>query len=240
MTQGLEIQRWSFWSPETRSPIEWRDHWRQPGARPATAQAAGEGVPPMHRRRMSALSKQALQVALEVRGDTEPDFLVFCSQHGELARTVELLSSIVAGTELSPTAFSQSVHNSSTGLYTIIAKSRAAATSLASGASTFAYGWIEADAYLHAHPVDSVLLVMSEDFLPSEYLPYSSQPSCRYALGLMLGAAERQGITLDRTEPGANEELPMAPLFAAWWLSAVLDLRITADGQGWAWGRHGA
>jgi Beta-ketoacyl synthase, N-terminal domain len=240
MNDGLEVQRWSFWSPETRSPVEWRDHWRQPNARSGAAQAAGDGVAPVHRRRMSALSKQALQVALEVRGDTDPDFLVFCSQHGELPRTMELLHSIVAGTELSPAAFSQSVHNSSAGLYTIIAKSRAAATSLASGASTFAYGWIEADAYLRAHAAGSVLLVMSEDLLPTEYLPYSSQRSCRYALALMLGAAQRQGITLDAAEPGANEELPMAPLFAAWWSSAARDLRITADGQGWAWERHGA
>ena len=72
---------------------------------------------------MSALSKMAVQVALQTAGDERPDFLIFCSRHGELVRTRELLGSVVGGSELSPTGFSQSVHNTSAGLYTIIAKS---------------------------------------------------------------------------------------------------------------------
>ena len=62
------------------------------------------------------------------------------------------LAAIVAGGELSPTSFSQSVHNASAGLYTIITASQAPATSLAAGAGTFAYGWIEAEAFLAQDP----------------------------------------------------------------------------------------
>ena len=240
MNGGLEVQSWSFWSPETRSPIEWREHWRQPAARAGTDEAVGEGIPPIHRRRMSPLSKQALQVALEARGEAEPDFSVFCSQHGESNRARDLLRDIVAGKELSPAAFSQSVHNSSAGVYSIITGSRLPATALASGASTFAYGWIEAEAYLCENPSGSALLVMSEDFLPEEYLPYSSQTSCRYALGLLLGRARHGGVTLDRADPGPDEALPMAPLFAAWWRSKGQSLHVTTEGQGWAWSRRGA
>jgi hypothetical protein len=239
MNSGLEVQRWSFWSPETQSPLQWCDHWRRPDASLGSAEP-GEAIPPIHRRRMSLLSKQALQVALQTGAEAAPDFLVFCSQHGELPRTQEMLADIVAGRELSPAAFSQSVHNSSAGLYTIIAGSRAPATSLAAGASTFAYGWIEADAYLRETPSARVLLVMAEDLLPSMYLPFSEQRSCRYALALVLRLAERGGITLDVAEPETEEPLPMAPLFAAWWLSASSDLRVTAGGQGWLWNRHGA
>ena len=144
MQSGLEILSWSFWSPETREPAEWRA--AHPSA-PAEAEATtvpDHAIPALHRRRMSTLSKMAVQTALEATQNAKPDYLVFCSQHGELARTRELLAAIVAGGELSPTSFSQSVHNASAGLYTIITASRAPAMSLAAGAGTFAYGWIEA------------------------------------------------------------------------------------------------
>jgi hypothetical protein len=45
-------------------------------------------------------------------------------------------------------------------------------------------------------------------------------------------------VELARAPAASNEALPMAPLFLAWWLSAEPSLRITADGQGWAWSRQ--
>lgn len=126
MQNGVAILRWSFWSPETRDPAEWRN------APAGTAlPVPDDAIPKTHRRRMSTLSKMAVQTALEVTESERPDFLVFCSQHGELSRTRELLTSIVERTELSPTSFSQSVHNASAGLYTIVTSSGAPATSLA-------------------------------------------------------------------------------------------------------------
>jgi hypothetical protein len=173
--------RWAFWSPETRNPGAWREHWRAPAARPQEAsEIPDEAIPAAHRRRMSALSKLAVQIALEAAGDAAPDFLVFCSQHGDLFRLREMLGDIASGVELSPTAFSQSVHNASAGLYTIIARSRAPVSSLASGGSTFASGWIEAEAFLSKHPQSKVLLVNYAD-LPREYAPYCSRAQCQYA-----------------------------------------------------------
>lgn len=189
---------------------------------------------------MSALSKVAVGVGLRASSDVRADFLVFCSQHGELVRSRELLGSIADGMELSPTAFSQSVHNTSAGLYTIISQSRVPATALASGASTFAYGWLEAEAYLVENPDARVLLVSYDDLLPTEYQPYSKQKQCLYGLALMLCAAFDDGVELEKIEAETDEELPMAPLFMAWWLSTEPATRITADGQGWAWSRHGA
>jgi len=42
-----------------------------------------------------------VQTALDASQASRPDFLVFCSQHGELARTRELLGAIVERGELS-------------------------------------------------------------------------------------------------------------------------------------------
>lgn len=238
MRNGLQIDNWAFWSPESETPFEWRAHWTSNAASPGHANVPDDLIPAFHRRRMSALSKLAVQIALRAAGDLRADFLIFCSQHGELIRSRELLGSIAEGMELSPTSFSQSVHNTSAGLYTIISRSRVPATALASGASTFAYGWLEAEAYVSQHPSARVLLVSYDDLLPTEYLPYSTQKECRYGVGLVLSKGAAGYIALERVSAGTDDELPMAPQFMAWWLTAEPSLSLTADGQGWSWSRH--
>jgi hypothetical protein len=237
MQTGLEILRWSFWSPETREPSQW--HATESGAAPAIA-VPDHDIPALHRRRMSALSKMAVQTALEATATQRPDFLVFCSQHGELNRTRDLLAAIVARGELSPTSFSQSVHNASAGLFTIITASQAPATSVAAGPATFAYAWIEAQAFLTAQPDKRVLLVAYDEPLPPEYRTYSTQQQRAYALALLLGATTRGGLTLEQAPPAIDEPTPLAPLFMAWALSAEETFCRTAGGQGWTWRRLGA
>src|SRR5687767_1770058 len=70
MQTGLEILSWSFWSPETRQPQDW------PAVSPVVEPPAvlGAQIPPAHRRRMSTLSKMAVQVALEATAGARPDF----------------------------------------------------------------------------------------------------------------------------------------------------------------------
>ena len=187
---------------------------------------------------MSALSRLAVQIGFEATGDAAPDHLVFCSQHGDMTRLREMLGNIAAGTELSPTSFSQSVHNASAGLYTIIAKSQAPVSSLASGPSTFASGWIEAEGLLLRNPQSLVLLVCYDEPLPTEYVPYTAQRQCLYALGLLLRSSAEGGFTLDDAPAGDDEPLPMAPLFIAWALSTEPTLRLTAEGRGWTWRRR--
>jgi hypothetical protein len=236
MQSGLEILRWSFWSPETREPSQWPPVPASPEIKSAVPDRA---IPAPHRRRMSTLSKMAIQTALEATVEAHPDFLVFCSQHGELMRTRDLLAAIVARGELSPTSFSQSVHNASAGLYSIIAASQAPATSLAAGPGTFAYGWIEAQAFLAVSPGKSALLVSYDEPLPQEYRVYSTQQQRSYALALLLGAAPGGGFLLAPGAAAAEEPAPLAPLFMAWALSAAPTFERTAGGQGWAWRRLG-
>ena len=232
MPGGVEILRWVFWSPETSDPKEWR-------AAPQGAEGGvpDSAIPAVHRRRMSALSKMAVQVALQTAGDERPDFLIFCSRHGELVRTRELLGSVVGGSELSPTGFSQSVHNTSAGLYTIIAKSDVPSTSLAAGAGTFAYGWLEAESFLALNPGKTVLLVSYDEVLPVDYRAYSQQAQRTFALALLLRGAAAGGITLQQSRAETEDLLPITPQFIAWALSTDPALRVTAEGQGWEWVR---
>lgn len=186
---------------------------------------------------MSALATLAVEIATETAGGAAADFLVFASQHGDVATLRALLDDIAAGTELSPTMFSQSVHNASAGLFTIISHSRAPVCALSSGASTFAAAWLEAEGFLAEHPEATVLLVSYDQALPPEYAFYSSQRSCTHALGLLLRAAHGNGVALEPASAQSDEPLPMGPLFIAWLLSGEPSLRITADGHGWIWRR---
>jgi hypothetical protein len=187
---------------------------------------------------MSSLTRLAVQIAIEAAGDCRPDFLIFCSQHGDLTRLREMLDDISSGVELSPTTFSQSVHNASAGLFTIISGSAAPMSALAAGAGTFAAGWLEAEGFLVAHPEARVLLVTYDEPLPAEYASYSSQAPCAYGVGLLLRrAAGRPGVALRPARAAENAFLPLAPLFLCWLLSSDASLHATADGQGWIWAR---
>jgi hypothetical protein len=234
---GIDVVRWNFWSPESSDPARWLDRWRTPGAEPADGNPVVEQIPPMQRRRMSRLTKMALAVALDVTVDAPVDYSIFCSQHGEIVRTREILASISDGTEISPTAFAQSVHNTSSGLYTIIAKSNHASTSIASGANSFAHAWLEAQAYLAGNPEHRVLLIDFDEVIPEEYRAYSQQVDCDHALAMLLTAAGEGGIEMTRVPDASDQDLPQGPQFLAWIQSGKELLTLGADGQGWQWAR---
>jgi len=233
----IDVERWSFWSPEAEDPGAWLRHWQEPHAQPAAGNPAAERVPAMQRRRTSRLTKMALSVALEVVGDDAVDYSIFCSQHGEIVRTRDILSSIHAGTEISPTAFAQSVHNTSSGMFTIIGSSNAPSTSMASGANTFAYGWLEAQAYLGTNPEHRVLLVDFDEVIPEEYRQYTNQTDCDHALALVLRRASSGGIEMSCSAPATDQHLPQGPQFLAWLRSNDATFSLTCNGRGWQWER---
>jgi len=233
----IRIDRWAFWSPESCDPASWLRYWQEPGATPATGEPDVSRLPASYRRRMSRLSKMALSTAFDVVADQTFDYSIFCSQHGEIVRSRELLASIAAGVELSPAAFSQSVHNTSSGLFTVIAETRTPSTSIASGENTFAYGWIEAQAYLTTHPKHRVLLIDFDEVVPAEYQGYSAQVYCDHALALMLSVAQDGGISMAAATRGEDDVLPQGPQFAAWMQSWSASFSTTMEGKAWRWDR---
>jgi hypothetical protein len=236
MTQ-LEVESWSFWSPEADDPSAWLNYWQQSGAEAADRNPPAELIPPMQRRRTSRLTRMALATALQVAADESFDYTIFCSQHGEIVRTWDILSSIHAGTEISPTAFSQSVHNTSSGLYTILESSTAPSMSMGSGANTFAHGWLEAQAYLAANPTHRVLLVDFDEVLPQEYQPYNVNINCEHSLAMTLHLVDQGGISLTNTAASTANNLPQGPQFLGWLEGNDASLSLTSDGQGWRWER---
>jgi len=151
-------------------------------------------IPAVMRRRMSSLSKLAVHTAMRLSAGTDIDYIVFASRHGELSRTVKLIEDIIAGNDASPIIFSQSVHNTAAGLFTIAAKQAVPVCSLASGENTLHSALIEASCYLQDNPAAKVLVVNFDEPLPEPYQVFAKQVCQGFALGLLLTSGEQLKI----------------------------------------------
>lgn len=216
-------QNWESWANSL--------HWPEDGKPVSTA------IPAMMRRRMSHLSKLAVQTSIELLNEHQVDYLVFASRHGELHRSIALVEDILRGEEASPMAFSQSVHNTAAGLATIATKKPIPLTSISAGENTFQSALIEAWLYLNAHPEHKVLVIDFDQPVPEAYQGYESQQYQSYGLGLVLSSGEQYQLSKqqsDNTQPGS---LPQGLEFIRQFLSDRKQWSITAANQTWTWRR---
>lgn len=222
------------------TPEDWALWYQQKeNAQNNSKKASADAIPMMMRRRMSDLSKLAVQVAVGLSQIESVDFIVFSSQHGELQRTIHLLQDIVAGEDASPTAFSLSVHNTASGLFTIATEQAVPASSLAGGQDSFHYALIEAALYLGENPNKTVLVVDFDAPLPSPYCSFEHFFVAPYALGLVLRAGSDIHITRKAFSSNASNAskntLPQALQWYAHWLTQKGHLTIKSADQKWDW-----
>lgn len=175
---------------------------------PEGEKAPVDKIPAMARRRMSSLSKLAVQTALTLVQEQEIDYLIFASRHGELTRTCALLEDILKGEDASPMAFSQSVHNTAAGLFTITAKKAIPVTSIAAGENTFHSALIEAAAYLSDNSNDKVLVIDFDEPLPSHYQEFEQQEYQGYAFGLILSTGSDYSLQWNNKPANKHDEMP--------------------------------
>lgn len=133
-------------------------------------------IPPMLRRRFSALSRIFAHLGAEVLGKagiaaSEPA-LVLASRHGEIDVLARILGQIERKEPVSPTHFSASVHHTALGHFSLAHGNRRPARAVAAGDRTWDAGWLEAFCLSQAHPDLPVLLVFAEDAFPDD-LPLS-------------------------------------------------------------------
>ncbi|MGF1759100.1 beta-ketoacyl synthase chain length factor [Photobacterium sagamiensis] len=200
LSPGLIDQAaWATWAdnhqiwPETRVPV------------PSNL------IPAMMRRRMSSLSKLAMQTAISLTQQTpdqDIDYIVFSSRHGELTRTVKLLQDILNGEDASPTAFSQSVHNTAAGLFTIATRKAIPVASIGAGENTLHSALIEAAAYLAEYPNHNVLVVDFDEPLPIPYQQFDVGHYQGYALGMVLTGGDNYQLSW---EPGSRQTVAGSP-----------------------------
>ena len=225
---NLSIESWSAWS-------EKEGHFNGDMSAPDTS-----GIPPMIRRRLSGLSKMALSVALDCIGDSKVAFSTFCSRHGELPRTTGLLEELARNEELSPMAFSQSVHNTAAGLFSIIRKDMSATTSIAGGADTFGYGLLEASAYLKQNPGKKVLVVTFDEPVPDVFGVNNMEPEYGYGIALLLSDKKESSIKTEFLKSIKNDVSaePLAIRFLHFLQNESLALETTTENFDWKWTCH--
>lgn len=196
-------------------------------------------IPPLIRRRITAMGRRALGAACRLP-ETDRARIVFSSRHGEFYRTLAILTAMAGEEPLSPTDFSMSVHHALASLLAIAKGNHAGHSAIAAGAESFCFGLVEALGCLAEKPEDPVLLIHSDEPLPDGYAVFNSPGDAPISLALLLTARGPEEFSLTAT-PATNEP-PCAPatVFLNFLQSSDLNGRCNGETAHWQWVRHGA
>ncbi|WP_151965279.1 beta-ketoacyl synthase chain length factor [Acinetobacter soli] len=157
-----------------------------------------EDIPVIQRRRLSALAKLALNVAIESRQQQQVDYIVWASRYGDEAKTLSILNDVLTGQTPSPTQFSTSVHNAIAGLYSILCKDETVSTSLS---CSWTQAMIEVYAILKAQPeIQQVLLIYYEAALPDIYQEREDFKAFAVSTVLSLNQANIKLSSIEQTD----------------------------------------
>lgn len=199
----ITIKAWSAWAPGVQTPEDW-EQWAQ-GQKTIGGETPPDvkTIPAMLRRRLSPLGKMALATAMPLLENVTsgvPSVLV--SRHGDLNRTVKLLTDLADREDLSPTHFSLSVHNAIGGLLSITRKDTSSMTALACGFDDISTALLEAQAILTEQDCEQVLCLIYDEPVPEVYRQQQAiTPSYPYATAFLLGTPVEPRAT---SKPGES------------------------------------
>lgn len=218
----LSIENWAVYAPASKSF--------------ASDDCKTIRIPANLKRRCSNISKKTLEVASQAMGDRRIDHAVFCSQHGELSCTASLLKGICHKTILSPMNFSQSVHNTAAGLFSVMHNLHQDMVTIAAGDNTFLMGMLETLIWMQLNPGKTVLFVMFDEHIPEEYAAFNVRDSHEYAVAFLLTddrkkTADKLNLSVSTTVQICNDEVeldidcarkyPLALEFLEWLLHST-------------------
>jgi len=230
---SFNIDTWSANSVGINTDTSWKE-WSLNLQWPESESIDVDLIPAMMRRRMSTLSKLAVQTAIRLLNQSDIDYLVFASRHGELHRSAELIKEIINGAEASPMSFSQSVHNTAAGLSTIASKKALPVTSIAAGENSFQSAITEAWIYLQEFPNNKVLLIDFDQPLPADYAEFEQKTFKGYALGLVLSTGHTWQVA-QATKSDTIDVLPQALSFLSHYLRKDTQWTIHGERTSWEW-----
>lgn len=216
----LRVKRWNAWLPGVAGPQACAD-WAKGAVDLRLDQAPDvSAVPPMLRRRLNNVGRLAAAVMWDLIPESTLMPMVFCSQHGDQGRTIQLLGELGQGQPLSPAAFSMSVHNSVAGVLSIAKQAKGPITALAADEQLLSMGMVEAFGLLQSNA--EVLLVVYDLPLPEVY----QQPDLvhfPYAIALVLSLSEGKSIGLELAASGSSSAESLFEPEAISWLRWFAD-----------------
>ena len=201
-------------------------------------------VPAMQRRRLSPFAKIALYVAHQVNQNHDEDMpMVFSSRHGDLHKTSDLLGELALDNELSPTAFSLSVHNAVAGLYSILTNNKSAINAMAAGQDSVFMALVDAYARLKSGICNKVLLVHVDQALPPAYDGFKDEKQIDHAVAFVLSLDESIkssfNLKFDAHENiDSNDKVPLALTLFAWLNSNESKLDLSSNKYRWYCSKH--
>lgn len=182
----IYIKNWSAWTPNIKLKENWVLWANNQPTNSFSDDLNISDVPAMLRRRLSNLGKMALACANDTEQSIPQRPSLFCSRHGELARSIGLLTSLAQGELLSPTQFSLSVHNAIGGMLSINRKDPSNITAIAAAENMVPTALLEASLIMQEQGCDEILVVIYDDALPEPYSTQTAVPDPAYALALVL------------------------------------------------------
>lgn len=244
----FSVVDWAAWAPGLTDRSQWMGWADAPFLPQGEGTPALAEVPAMQRRRIERLGRMAIQTACWCEGAEGADSqvpLVFASRHGDVARSMDLLASLVAEEPLSPTGFGLSVHNAIAALYSIARGHRGNYLALSAGQATVEAACLEA-AGLLADGAREVRIVVYESALPDVYAEFADEPDPFFAWCWRLAPAgsAATGLSLSwQAAPGTADSaaglLPHALDLHRFLLAGEPALEHVTQGQRWRWQRRG-
>jgi hypothetical protein len=233
------LNEWNAWAPGLHGKEDWQAlrHSMWPLRR--NLAKIPDFIPKLQQRRLSPLARAAFNAIdpCMKAGETLPT--VFSSAHGEVGKALEMLQTIQNGEELSPTAFSLSVHNAIAGLYSIAYRNQQEITVIAPGLEGMAPAFVEALGLIY-EGAEQVLVVLYDEpiaeFYPVAPFKLNGEFTCALAMRLSL-SGEGMPLRLNRA-PECREkgEQPLQlPLFIDFLLDDNGGANVAFQGRGWRW-----
>ncbi|MEW6021696.1 MAG: beta-ketoacyl synthase chain length factor [Pseudomonadota bacterium] len=238
---AFSIARHAAWAPGVTSSDAWAAWADAPWPLAMGEEPKVAAMPAMLRRRAGFLGRMALEVAYAcLDGQTDVP-TVFCSRHGEVGRSIDLLSDLARGEPLSPTAFGLAVHNASAGLFSIARADRANHVALAGGTATVEHAVIEACGML-ADGAPSVLLVACDAPLPELLARFEDCDEQPWAFAWAMTAAGANPLRLSwqgatEADAGDSARTPGGLDVLRFQLGAAKALVRHTGAMRWTWSR---
>ncbi len=157
MNVEFTVKNWAAWPPSSQT------------ANHISQKELLASIPGMLKRRLTPLARTVFSATIHCLPEGNSDIpLVFSSTHGELAKSLTMMEQLEQGEEISPTAFSLSVHNAIAGLFSMAFHDQNQTTVIAPGKEGLCAAFIETAGLLQEGH-EKILLVFYDEPLPEFY-----------------------------------------------------------------------
>ena len=241
---SFQLLGWSAWTETLGTPEDWLA-WAKVGSGDGTA---GFGyVPPgdlsmMLRRRATPLGRTALGAAMGMPKAGAARYIL-SSRHGELSRTVSILTCLADAEPVSPADFGMSVHHGLVGLLSIAMKNTRGHSAVSAGQESFCYGLLEASACIAENPDEPVILIHCDEKPDNAFAPLIPEQERTGPIVAALCLGERSvgdGLNISmKTSAQGNGSMSKSHVldFLQFVLSGADLLKSRGHRQTWEWVR---